>query len=313
MRRSSTPGFFTIAIPHLLSTKLPGGHGSLAHPQRWGKERTIESLAFALGLVWPRTRAEQVLGDFTTITLRQLEQADGLGRIKIATLLTCVAFASGAYGAGERAANVFSTETDAELGVSDRLLASLVERLQPREADVVKRRFGLGGYERATLESIGQDEAFQVSRERIRQIETAALRKLRHSPRYGTLRRALHEDAETIWAELTQNAPVLRASQLSEAASHLAPAQLFAIALVHRKLSRWLEQHATRLMSGWYRAPLAVADVRSLSTRLLTVIRRSQPADPLLRTVSDHGIGSYGGTCGHRMQSPDVKHPWLRV
>ena len=260
----------------------------LGATQRLGKDSTIESLAIALGLVWPRTRARQVLGDFETITLRQLDQAHGLGRIKIATLLTSVAFASGAYGTGEQSINAFLSEPEAELGLSDRLLASLVESLRPREADVVKRRFGLGGYERATLESIGQDKAFHVSRERIRQIETAALRKLRLSPHYKTLRRALHEDTETIWAELTQDASALRASRLSEAESHLAPVHLLAIALVHRKLSRWLERHATRLMSGWYLEPLPVADVRSLSTRLLKVLRnRNQPIlfSQLCRTV----------------------------
>ena len=251
---------------------------ALGATQRLGKDRTIQSLALALGLIWPRTRAEQVLADFATITLRQLEQSHGLGRIEIATLLTSVAFASGAYGTGEHSANAFPSETEAELGLSDRLLASLVESLQPREADVIMRRFGLGGYERATLDSVGQDKAFQVSRERIRQIETTALGKLRLSPHYEMLRRTLHDDAETIWAELTQDAPVLRASQLSEAESHLAPVRSLAIALVHRKLSRWLEQHATRLVSGWYLAPLPVAVVRSLSTRLLKVLRnRNQP------------------------------------
>ena len=251
---------------------------ALRATQRLGKDRTIHSLALALGLTWPRTRAEQVLADFATITLRQLEQSHGLGRMEIATLLTSVAFASGAYGTGEHSANAFPSETEAALGLSDRLLASLFESLQPREADVVMRRFGLGGYERATLDSVGQDKAFQVSRERIRQIETTALGKLRLSPHYEMLRRTLHNDAETIWAELTQDAPVLRASQLSEAESHLAPVRSLAIALVHRKLSRWIEQHATRLVSGWYLAPLPVAVVRSLSTRLLKVLRhRNQP------------------------------------
>lgn len=260
----------------------------LGATQCLGKGRTIESIAIALGLGWPRTRAQQVLGDFATITLRQLEQAHGLGRIKIATLLTSVAFACGAYGTGEQSANAFSSEIEAELGLSDRLLASLLGNLHAREADVVKRRFGLGGYERATLEAIAQDNAFQVSRERIRQIETAALRKLHLSPYYETLRRALHEDTETIWVELTQDAPVLRASHLSEAESHLAPVRLLLIALVHRKLSRWLEQHATRFMSGWYLAPFPVADIHSLSTRLLKVLRnRNQPIlfSQLCRTV----------------------------
>ncbi len=167
---------------------------------------------------------------------------------------------------------------EAKLGISDPLLASLFDVLQPREADVVKRRFGLRPYERATLEAIGQDKAFRVSRERIRQIERAALRKLRLSPHYPALRRAVNEDVDAIWAQLTQDAPVLRTRQLSEAESHLAPERLFALTLVHHKLSRWLAQYATRLRSGWYREPLPAADLRSLSTQLLQVLRnRNQP------------------------------------
>jgi RNA polymerase primary sigma factor len=60
-------------------------------------------------------------------------------------------------------------------------IAKLLSRLDPREAHVLRMRFGIGeGCER-TLEEVGQD--LDVSRERIRQIETAALRKLRN-PRY---------------------------------------------------------------------------------------------------------------------------------
>ena len=260
----------------------------LAAIQRCGEDRIIESLALNLGLKWPATRAEQVLGDFAEVSLRQLERTHGLGRMKLATLIATVAFASGAYGIDEQLAEASSSEAEAELILSDRLLASLLDNLHFREAEVVTRRFGLRGHERATLEAIAQDEAFQLTRERIRQIESTALRKLRLSPHYETMRRALHGDTDNIWAELTQGAPVLRANQLSYAESRLAPVRLLAITLVHRKLSRWVEQHATRFMSGWYLLPLPVADIRSLSTHLLKVLKNShQPIlfSELCRTV----------------------------
>jgi len=53
----------------------------------------------------------------------------------------------------------------------------LLDCLQNRERAVGQRRFGLPPYKQETLEEIG--DAYQVSRERIRQIETRALRKLR--------------------------------------------------------------------------------------------------------------------------------------
>ena len=54
-------------------------------------------------------------------------------------------------------------------------------QLNPREREVLKLRFGLDdGYPR-TLEEVGQ--MFNVTRERIRQIEAKALKKLRHPNR----------------------------------------------------------------------------------------------------------------------------------
>lgn len=183
---------------------------------------------------------------------------------------------------------MFLPKNEAELCLSGRLLALLLESLHPREVDVVKRRFGLGGNEPATLASVAQDPAFRVSRERIRQIEKAALRKLRLSPQYQALRHALDEDAGTVWAEIAQDAPFLKGSQLREARSRLAPVCLFAITLVHRSLLRWLEHYATPLGSGWYVAPLPVAELLSLSSRLLKVLRNNnQPMlfSHLCRTV----------------------------
>ncbi len=58
-------------------------------------------------------------------------------------------------------------------------LAGVLETLSPRERQVVKLRFGLEDDRPRTLDEIGRE--FGVTRERIRQIETKALRKLRHS------------------------------------------------------------------------------------------------------------------------------------
>lgn len=53
----------------------------------------------------------------------------------------------------------------------------LLSTLTPREAKIIKMRFGIGGESEHTLEEIGK--SFNLSRERIRQIEAEALRKLR--------------------------------------------------------------------------------------------------------------------------------------
>ena len=66
--------------------------------------------------------------------------------------------------------------------VTARVLASLT----PREERVVRMRFGIGISSDHTLEQVGQQ--FSVTRERIRQIEAKALRKLKHPSRSAMLR-----------------------------------------------------------------------------------------------------------------------------
>jgi RNA polymerase primary sigma factor len=57
------------------------------------------------------------------------------------------------------------------------MLEDLVTKLQPREANIVRARYGLDGESQKTLDEIS--ERFGVTRERVRQIQDAALRKLR--------------------------------------------------------------------------------------------------------------------------------------
>ena len=64
--------------------------------------------------------------------------------------------------------------------------SQVLRTLTPREERVIKMRFGLEDGSEHTLEEVGQ--SFQVTRERIRQIEAKALRKLRHPSRSRKLR-----------------------------------------------------------------------------------------------------------------------------
>ncbi|HWT85891.1 MAG TPA: sigma-70 family RNA polymerase sigma factor, partial [Myxococcales bacterium] len=69
-------------------------------------------------------------------------------------------------------------------------LTSQVERalasLSPKEKEILRLRFGIGEEGEHTLEEVGK--RFAVTRERIRQIEAKALRKLRHPSRSKKLR-----------------------------------------------------------------------------------------------------------------------------
>ena len=64
-------------------------------------------------------------------------------------------------------------------------LKKILATLTPREEKVINMRYGLNGYEEESLEEVSK--SFNVTRERIRQIEAKALRKLRHPSRKNRL------------------------------------------------------------------------------------------------------------------------------
>jgi len=83
----------------------------------------------------------------------------------------------------DRAASPVDECSDRELAEVTR---SLLSSLQPREEKILRLRFGIDGQPAETLEKIGK--CFKVSKERIRQIEKKALRKLRNPNRQASLK-----------------------------------------------------------------------------------------------------------------------------
>ena len=79
-----------------------------------------------------------------------------------------------------------STEDKAESFLLREEIDSMLQGLNPRERDVIILRFGLETGHPLTLEEVGK--RFNVTRERIRQIETAALRKLRNPSKSKKIR-----------------------------------------------------------------------------------------------------------------------------
>ena len=83
-------------------------------------------------------------------------------------------------------ADIENPEQDVAKNLLREDLEGVLATLSPRERDVLRLRYGLDDGRMKTLEEIGQ--IFEVTRERIRQIEAKALRKLRHPNRNGVLK-----------------------------------------------------------------------------------------------------------------------------
>lgn len=79
-----------------------------------------------------------------------------------------------------------TTEEIVEKKIVSEEIKKHLTMLKPREAEVLKLRFGLDGYRQRTLEEIGR--IYDLTRERIRQIEVKALKKLREGSKGNILR-----------------------------------------------------------------------------------------------------------------------------
>ncbi len=80
-----------------------------------------------------------------------------------------------------------SPYVEAEQAKITEQITNILHTLSPREEQVIKMRFGIGMNSDHTLEEIGRDLA--ITRERVRQIESKAMRKLKHPKRIRMLRR----------------------------------------------------------------------------------------------------------------------------
>ena len=114
---------------------------------------------------------------------------------------TLIAFAAPAQMVGLDAAAAMpalgpAPDEAMDIGALERLIRGTVATLTPREEDIIRRRYALDPYDQEqTYDAIG--EAQGVTRERIRQIEGKALRKLRGPVRSRALKRALQGDITT--------------------------------------------------------------------------------------------------------------------
>ncbi len=70
-------------------------------------------------------------------------------------------------------------------------LHRMIDQLEPREAEILRYRFGLDGYDELTLEEVGQK--FNVTRERIRQLQNIALSKMRKAMAAHSAQRSREE------------------------------------------------------------------------------------------------------------------------
>ena len=92
------------------------------------------------------------------------------------------------------------------------LIAVILSTLKPKEEQILRLRYGIGVQDSMTLEQIGK--TYELTRERIRQIEAGAIRKLQHPSRLETLSRAVSGGSRATNAETDESSQSLALKQL---------------------------------------------------------------------------------------------------
>ncbi|ANJ67688.1 RNA polymerase sigma factor RpoD [Halothiobacillus diazotrophicus] len=160
----------TIRIPvHMIETINKLNRISRQMLQEMGREPTPEELAVRMDL--PEDKIRKVL----KIAKEPISMETPIGEDDDSSL--------GDFIEDQGAISPMDSATNASLS---EIVREILASLTPREAKVLMMRFGIGMNTDHTLEEVGKQ--FDVTRERIRQIEAKALRKLRHPSRSERLR-----------------------------------------------------------------------------------------------------------------------------
>jgi RNA polymerase primary sigma factor len=125
-----------------------------------GRDPAADELAHYLGV------SERVVGHWQTVSMRPTSLDAPIGNDEGADFNEIIG--------DDRAVNPFDEMNNQQLRVESE---AMLDRLDKRERDILKYRFGLCGVKEETLEDVGA--RFKITRERVRQIQNAALTKLR--------------------------------------------------------------------------------------------------------------------------------------
>jgi len=157
--------------------------------------------------------------------------------------------------------------------------------LSLRDIDVVQRRFGINCIQEQTLEAIG--EQYGITRERIRQIESKALKKLRVPHIIRLWERYIDLNFDHLLDGLFGE------SMLVEIPKKITGEFALAVSVVHKKVPKFLDEKAQRFEKFWVRPNIDILEVQSTRNRMLACIQE-QSSLPLSISQLSKAFGVNG-------------------
>ncbi|QFT75877.1 sigma factor-like helix-turn-helix DNA-binding protein [Ruegeria sp. THAF33] len=133
-----------------------------------------------------------------------------------------------------------------ELTVAE-VIAGSVSSLNERQQDILHRRYGINSGETETLEQVAS--SYDVTRERIRQIEKKAKQKLQTKRTIKILIGALEQEGSL--EKLFKNRKIVSEEQISAVSKLLAPEERLAVDLAYGDLRSYLDAESIRTDAGW--------------------------------------------------------------
>ena len=142
----------------------------------------------------------------------------------------------------------------------------LLGHCEARDRLIVERRFGLGHAAPETLEEIGAD--YGVTRERIRQIEKRALKRMRVRIRRVPFADLVTSASPEVWLQISEGLGWISDSQVDAALRNLDGNIQLALELTGTAPGNWLSANATRAAHGWIGTPVDPELTKSAASEL---------------------------------------------
>lgn len=214
---------------------------------------SIWQVANQLGLSWPSTRINETIAKYIHNPLAELRNGTAIGPKKARTVVLVVASLAIPLRPVAPASDSDSTLAALAMLPSeslDALLTKCLSYLTKRERQVLEKRCALKGGLPLTLAVLGEE--FEVTRERIRQIEVKALQKLRALDELANLPALLDRHSARFWELISESRGVVRADQAeSQLEAKLDGYWRLALSILDIRPSALLDRCSARVGDGW--------------------------------------------------------------